>query len=85
MPARNSAIEVSILSRDLVLDLLDGSFEANSVLFVSEFGKVVIDEQREAEPQQEDQVGQEHATRVIVKACPWIDLTRAWITRNGRA
>src|SRR6185369_16944548 len=42
----------------LVLDLLNRSIERDAVLFVSELGKVVINEQREAEAQQQDQVRQ---------------------------
>ena len=46
---------------DLVLNFLDRAFEADLVLFESEFGEVVIDEEREAEAEQEDQIRQENA------------------------
>ncbi len=47
---------------DVVLYLLDRFLEAALVLFVRDFGEVIVSENSEAEAQQENQIGQEDTT-----------------------
>jgi len=48
--------------RDLVVNPLDRLLKAALVLFVREFRKVIVSEDRKAQAQQENQIGQENAT-----------------------
>jgi hypothetical protein len=44
------------------MDLADGLFKAALVLFVGDFGEVVVSENSEAQPQQQNEIGQEDTT-----------------------
>ena len=61
MPARSSVIDVAILSRTWSWISWTELSKLTSILFESELGEVVIDEQREAEAEQQDQIRQEKA------------------------